>query len=235
MKTSIFFLSILFIFCGYLSPQQQETPVSDVRLVALGDGLYLDTMTLPPGFDDATLARLFAFLKEHVIPDCRTTFGDPPGACPVIVRYVPREESGRFPDGTEGFAGLCDRVAVVCEGSLEGHCTLLAVEPSPGQTVALLALIAIPDPDDADYAAALWGFTAHELAHVLGAVDGPRCPFYDDDHRLEPVQEVSDTYFWFGIAGVFEAGFRGVVWDAWQNTCVHPLCEALRHEVFGFA
>lgn len=102
------------------------------------------------------------------------------------------------------------------------------------QTLAFLALIAIPDADDPDYLTQLWGITAHEIAHTLGAIDGPRCPFYEDDELLVPIKCVSDTYYWFGMVGVFEAGWQGIIGDAWHDTCTDSLCDALRSDVFQF-
>lgn len=204
-----------------------------IQLEKLSEALYLDTSLIPHGFDRDTLVRLYNFLGEHVVPNCRTPFPEYCDRLPVIVRYVPFDEGGNFPETTEGFAGWCDVVFVDCLLPLEGCCSLNLTRQNPAEVMAFLALVAIPDVTSPDYLPQLWGFTAHEIAHTCGAIDGPRYPFYADDRLLAPVEAVSDTYYWFGIARPLEAGFRGVVWDAWNDTCADSLCAALHDDVFG--
>lgn len=230
MKNAIFLPVVLLIFAYCLTTSAQDISSCEIFLEQLSDTLYLDTVTIPDGFDDSTLIRLHDFLAANVIPDRRTPFQDEIGVLPVIVRYVAPTQTGQFPASTEGFAGLCDAVFIECDLPLEGDCYLSL--PPDDETNAFLVLIAIPEADSPDYQAMLWGFTAHELAHVWGAIDGPRCPFYEPDKLLAPIESVSDTYYWFGIAHMFEPGFQGSVWDAWQNTCHDALCDSLRTEVF---
>jgi hypothetical protein len=230
MRSSILLFGILLLGTSRLPGHMQELTSIEVAIEQLSENLYLDTTLIPDGFDRSTLIRLYDFLKEHVIADCRSPYPEQVNCLPVIVRYVPFTEEGQFPATTQGYAGWCDVVRVECPTLLEGTCRVSMSEPRPGWALAFLALVAIPD--NPDYLAQLWGFTGHELAHSVGAIDGPRHPFYEDDKLLAPVEPVSDTYYWFGIAGVFEPGWQGIIWDAWHDSCTDSLCEALRHEVF---
>jgi len=230
MKHAVYFLIMLLILGSHSTAYLQETPSVDIALEQLSENLYLDTTTIPEGFDRDTLVRLVDFVQEQVIPDRCTLFPEQINTLPVVVRYVSSSDSDPFPAAAEGYAGMCDVVQVECLSPLDGLCHVSLSADNATQTAAFLAVITIPNGDD--YTAQLWGFTAHELAHIFGAIDGPRYPFYEDDKRLAPVEPVSDTYYWFGIAGVFRPGFKGIVWDAWQNTCTDALCDALRQQVF---
>ncbi|MBL8161913.1 MAG: hypothetical protein JNJ61_08005 [Anaerolineae bacterium] len=235
MKWVVIALTFALLVLLYTEANTQaiSVPGCEVILEQLSAHLYLDTTAVPDQFDQDTLIRLFDFLEEHVVADCRTPFGEQAGALPVIVRYVAEDVEGEFPAASEGFAGLCDVVAVKCRLPLDGRCGVSLPGQDRDTTTAFLALITMPDMNEPDYQVQLWGFTAHELAHSFGAVDGPRCPFYEDDDLAAPIKAVSDTYYWFGRTHVFEAGYRGIVWDVWQSACGDSLCESLREEVFS--
>ncbi len=230
----LFILAMIWLLCfSSLPTSAQDTAGCEVALEQLAETLYLDTTRVPDGLDHSTLIRLYDFLETQVIPDRCSPFLEYVRKLPVIVRYVPFSEDGQFPFTTQGYAGWCDLVYVDCAAPLEGHCFVsISQQHGSPPTRVFLVLVALPDANAPDYSIQLWGITAHEIAHTLGAIDGPRYPFYEDDKRLAPVECVSDTYYWFGMAQVFEPGWQGLIRDAWQNTCAVSLCDALRQDVF---
>ena len=220
------------LFVGHIAVD--ERPGCAVDLEQLSDVIFLDTRNIPPMFDRETLLRLYDFLQDEVIANCRTPFPNTARRLPVVIRYVEFTEGGTFPHTTEGFAGWCDVVCLHCySGMMSGYCDARLTDDADcsGQQV-FIVVIAVPQEDNPDYEMILWGITAHELAHSLGAIDGPRYPFYERDHLLAPIDPVSDTYYWFGIAHIFKPGWQGIVRDAWHNTCHDWRCVALRHTVF---
>lgn len=235
MKPFFIFISICVLsysgFKGTTYIVQQIT--ADITVEALTDDLYLDTTLLPDDFDKNMLVQLYKFLEAHVEPNIRTPFPDYINDLPVIVRYVPYTEEGYYPQTTEGFAGWCDVVIVSCNDILKGNCIASNLDDNTDSMLAFLTLIALPAEDIPDYDVQVWGITAHELAHTLGAIDGPRYPMYEDDKLIEPIYAVSDTYYWFGIASIFEKRWKGVVWDAWNDTCRDTICEELRTDIFN--
>lgn len=228
---AVLVVGFLVIGANVSAVRGQESASCLITPEQLSEDLYLDTTLLPDGFDRDTLTRIFEFLKSHVIPDCRSPYFDDVCQLPVIVRYIPYHETGFFPETTEGHAGWCDAVWLNCLLPSTSPCTVSLSSINGSETSAFLALVAIPDTDDPDYLPQLWGITAHEIAHSLGAIDGPRFPFYEDDKLLAPIDPTSDTYYWFGIAGVFIPGWQGIIWDAWQDTCSDTVCNAFRAEV----
>lgn len=232
-KTTAEMLNTIIQACWIGGDSVPDAPRIHIQMVPLAPGLYVDGTQIPPGFDAATLIRLNELLKAEVIPNCRTPYPEHIRRLPVILRYVPFSEAGHYPATTEGYGGWCDVVFVDWASCSQRNCTLDIQQSGVLDIAYFLALVAVPDASSPDYLAELWGFTAHEIAHAYGAVDGPRCPFYEDDHLLAPIAPVSDTYYWFGIAHLFKPGYHGIVWDAWHDACRDELCERLRCEVFN--
>jgi len=226
-------IALTFLLTTGFGEIASDASVCLADLVPLTDSLILDITYMPASYDTDILVRLYDFLSTHVLQDCRSPFSDMFDCeIPVIVRYVLDSQTGVFPETTEGFAGLCDVAWAQCDLSQIGYCWLSDESRWPDQMPAYLAIITIPDENDPYYLAKLWGLTAHELAHTLGAVDGPLSPFYEDDRVLAPIVPLADTYYWFGAAYLFEPGYQGIVLDAWSHQCDDAICQILHDDVF---
>jgi hypothetical protein len=231
MKRLLIALTFL-LTTGFSEPTSDFT-LCLAELVPLTDTLILDVTYIPPHYDIDILMRLYDFLSLHVVRDCRSPFNNLSDCeMPIIVRYVLDSQSGVFPKTTEGFAGLCDVIWAQCDLTRIGQCLLTAQRQCGDQEPAYLAIITMPNEDDPRYLAKLWGITAHELAHTLGAVDGPLSPFYEYDKVLAPIAPLADTYYWFGAAYIFEPGYQGIVMDAWRHECQDAICQTLHDDVF---
>ncbi|MCA9330893.1 hypothetical protein KC957_02500 [Candidatus Saccharibacteria bacterium] len=202
-------------------------------LLPLTDTLILDVTYIPSNYDTDILVRLYDFLAMYVVQDCRSPFSARFDCeMPVIVRYVPFDQIGVFPKTAASFAGLCDVIWAQCDLSQIGYCLLSDEGRWVDQEPAYLAIITTPDENDPHYLAKLWGLTAHEIAHTLGAVDGPLSPFYEHDNILAPIDPLADSYYWFGAAHLFEPGYQGIVLDAWSHQCRDTICQTLHDDVF---
>lgn len=226
-------IALTFLLTTGFSELASNTSVCLADLAPLTDSLILDITYLPMNYDNDILVRLYNFLSMHVVRDCRSPFRDLFDCeMPIIVRYVPDYQSGFFPKTADGFAGLCDVIWAQCDLKQIGHCMLTAQREYVDQESAYLAIITMPNEDDPHYLAKLWGITAHEIAHALGAVDGPRSPFYERDHILASIDPLADAYYWFGAAYIFEPGYQGVILDAWSHQCHDAICQILHDDVF---
>lgn len=226
-------IALTFLLTTGFSEPRSDITICRADLVPLTDSLILDISHMPPHYDIDILIRLYDFLSRHVVRDCRSPFNDQFDCeMPIIVRYVLDGQSGFFPKTTEGFAGLCDVIWAQCDLTQVGYCLLTAQRQCTDQKPAYLAIITLPNEDDPRYLAKLWGITAHEISHALGAVDGPRSPFYERDHILASIDPLADAYYWFGAAYIFEPGYQGTVLDAWSHQCHDAICQTLHDDVF---
>jgi hypothetical protein len=168
-----------------------------------------------------------------VAPD--SYFSDEDASLPIVIQFVADETKRAFPYGAEGYAGMCGYAVWHCEpphiwGDLHYQCEILPEDTDTidGETIRLVLV----DTDLAASTEEIIGFTLHEMTHVLGSIDGARCPSWDDDiNRSLLPPDPSDAYWWFGVQGVFTLRPEGVAWDAINGNCADcddpTLCEEL--------
>lgn len=209
----------------------------EVTLQLVGDNFWVACDNLPNGdISPQLLQRLMTFLTEHVQPDPASPLGRWLNHTPVVIEFVPDDMQGLFPYSTQGFAGLsglaswtCDSITLDAEQPLLLHCRFAtATDETDSHRLIRLALIHVP----ADSKEELLGYSIHELTHLLGSVDGPRCPAHADyNPMIRRPDDRSDAYWWFGMSGVFELKPAGIVWLALNNACDRcgavDICEEL--------
>ena len=191
-----------------------DVPVDWFPVAGGSDDFYIATDTLPGDISPDTLTNLYDYLKVHVAAHPDSEFlpwvGSPP---PVLVRFVNVNSRLPFPHGTESYGGMMGWAYWDCL-PMAGLCRLLDASETPGEDVVVALVAATPNR------AENLGLVAHELSHVLGSVDGPRCPYHEDYHPSQTLpSDPSDAYWWYGVTGVFTLVPVGVVWDALNNNC----------------
>lgn len=183
------------------------------------DGLVVALDTLPDDIAPQTLARLYDYLRAQVMPHPDSelrAWRDAPA--PVLVRVVSAQVRGAFPLSTESYGGMTGWAQWECLPP-SGLCRLLGPSDTPGEGI-VVALVA-----DTGRRAETLGLVTHELSHVFGTVDGPRCPYHADYHPGQTLPaDPSDAYWWYGVTGVFTLVPVGVTWDALNDHCAG--CEA---------
>lgn len=217
----------VFLFLLLLAPcVTPDVPVEWFPVATAAQRLYVATDTLPDDISPATIGGLFAYLGQQVQPQPESAFApwldDAP---PVLVRFTDYASRAPFPFGTETYGGMTGWASWHCLPSA-GLCRLLGASETPGDGVLVVLVAAMPSR------AENLGLVAHELSHVLGSVDGPRCPYHPDYHPGQALPpDAGDAYWWYGVTGVFTLVPQGVVWDALRDDCAAgdalSVCEAL--------
>ncbi|MBZ0289722.1 MAG: hypothetical protein K8I30_19015, partial [Anaerolineae bacterium] len=186
----------------------------------LTDDVWVVENDLPATIDLNLLRDLYQFLDKTVIPVETSPFLDNLGELPIILRFVPPDTRQPFPNGAEGFAGLCDCVRLVCQPEEVEHglktrvCDVVRDDSAPADS-ALFAVVETTDDPNLMTAAA-----SHEIAHMLGAVDAPlNITFIDHPASLPLVPDQGNTYWYSGVEGIFELQPTGIVWEALNGTC----------------
>ena len=164
---------------------------------------------------------LYALLEANIAYTEDSPLPDPRDNKAVVIRFVPEDINNEpFPVGTSGFAGLVGLANWLCVpdrvGDNSRRCQLWADDDTSdtGASIVLANIRVQADPD------MTVGYLAHELSHVLGAVDGVRCPahlLYNPAIEREP--DCQDAYWWFGVTGFFDLKPSGIVWDALHGGC----------------
>ncbi len=177
---------------------------------------------LPEDIDSAVLYRLFLFLEENVKKNVDSELAGYVDHYPVVLRFVGAQVVGRFPRSAETYGGMiglarwaCDRSEIPAGGALI-HCAVWALDEQCEETPNVIIAIITTTEDRNENL----GLAAHELAHVFGAIDGPRCPSNEDylpGSVTEP--DASDSYWWYGVTGVFSLRPAGIVWEALGDRC----------------
>ena len=213
-----------------------------LSLELAGGNVWVVLDDLPAEISPSNMFRLFTFLDEHVQQTEDSPFADFDDDTPVVIRFVP-ETNGhqRFPNGTEDFAGLVGRAYWRCVPGSSGHnrrrCWPSGNEPTQEANEAHnIILIAVRVQPDIDLTV---GYLTHELSHVLGAVDGLRCPANEEYRLTAPlVPDPQDAYWWFGVAGFFDLKPSGIAWAAMNDRCAKTkrpgLCNDLRDILSDF-
>ncbi len=202
------------LICLLLSPVATSAQSEWFPVDRLADDLYVATGNLPDGITNDTLLGLYDYLQQHVIAGDEPAFGPPSEDSPrVLVRFVSPQSRLPFPHGTETYGGMTGWATWECL-PVAGLCRLLGATDtaSGGPLVVLVAAT----PNRAENL----GLVAHELSHVFGAVDGPRCPYHTDYHPVQSLPpDPSDAYWWYGVTGIFTLVPAGVVWEAANDAC----------------
>jgi hypothetical protein len=211
----------------------RQTSIPDRLYVQpIAADLWVEVDSIPDYLDTEFLADLYRFLRMHVTADAASPFADFQDTAKVL-RFVDPNKYYPFPRSCEGYAGMCDAAYWSCVPARRGNFNCAnSLEPRPDYTPILLAVVALlsADPPQSRDLGIFIGNITHELAHMLGAVDRD---FEQLGCSAEAIDAPYDAYWWFGPCqeDMFTWQPKGVVWNAFHDTCVHELCIQLRQEV----
>lgn len=218
-----FFLVSVILMCG-----------ACLTIRHIGGELWVAQDGFPDALQPDTLYTLYTFLQSQVQAHEDSPLAAPAGDAPVVLRFVGDGAGRAFPDSAEGFAGLTGYAAWRCGPLLPGEtafCQLSAERRGLERVIVVVV-------DGGLEAKEMTGVVAHELAHALGAVDGPRCPAHEDYDPLARLGvDQSDSYWWYGAVGVFSYRPQGIVWAALNGGCAGcdapEICRALEAILAG--
>lgn len=190
-----------------------------LALQHVGDDFWVVLDDFPDTLQPDMLYNLYSFLKIHVEPSEESPLYNTLGRMPVVLRFADDGSTPAFPHGTEGFAGLTDLAEWRCYTPLDTAnvtCQISSTNQESLDSDRVLLAVVSKNLNDRE----MIGVIAHELAHTLGAVDGLRCPANDDyNPMIHRAADFSDTYWWYGVVGVFTSQPQGIVWDALNGQC----------------
>ena len=176
---------------------------------------------LPEGITPDRLYRLFVFLGENVELHEDGELAGAMDRFPVVLRFVDAQVTGRFPESAETYGGMVGLASWNCAGlqrpsAASTDCRVWATDESSGESSNLVIAVITRAEDQNE----TLGLAAHELTHVFGAVDGTRCP-YNENYLPYSMSgpDPSDSYWWYGVTGVFSLQPAGLVWDALGHRC----------------
>lgn len=204
-----------------------STPNRTVKLTSIDEELWIVEEYYPDFIPPFLLVEIYDLLHDYTDTVDTKLYGGEDDKSPAVIRFVPIDATARFPDGTEGYAGMCDRVQWHCisvpatDLSSSKYCSFeLVEEGEPVENTVRYALIQLPDLLNTTTMQETVGFTVHEMSHLLGTIDGIRCPYhesYDPIAKLPP--DPNDSYWWFGVQGVFGLEPEGIVLLALNDQC----------------
>lgn len=198
-----------------------------VRVIKIKEGLWVVEDLLPEYITPQLLSQLYTLLEGYVLLTDESLYYGNSDPSSAVIRFVSANQSGRFPNSTEGYAGMCERIEWDCTTAPSS--TLLSVkycefnsfiEVTRPNNMVRYALVQLPEIINETSIQETLGYTIHEMSHLLGTIDGIRCPYhesYSPSAKLEP--DPSDSYWWFGVQGIFGLKPDGVVLLALNNRC----------------
>lgn len=216
------------------------SPPHAVPVTEISDGLWIVEENYPEYIHPQLLVELYDLLQGCTQPVDKNLYIGHGDMSPAVIRFVPPDPDGNFPESTEGYAGMCDRVVWNCipvpSTTLQAtqYCSFESIdEGTQVDHTVRYALVQLPQVLDNKSMRETLGFTIHEMSHLLGTVDGIRCPYnenYSPTAKLPP--DPNDSYWWFGVQGVFGLVPDGIVMLAFDDCCVESddliICEQLR-------
>lgn len=182
-------------------------------LLRAGNSLWVVLDGSPGYLTPGILGRLYAVLQVQIIPPVSNQLRPPLSDIPAVIQFVAKNGAKQFPVGVEGIFGLTGLARWRCyhAGKIVRFCNFSEVTADSGELVRL-ALVRRADVIETT------GVAVHEMAHLLGATDGPHCPMYENHCASGSlISDASDAYWWYGHAG--DSTPTGLVCSALNARC----------------
>lgn len=208
-------LLLLLVFLPPAQKPETQTQTGWLTLQHLGADTWLVTDELPPTIHPEMVTDLFSYLDGHIDMQEISPLFAVEEDIPRVICFVPQNDLLLlFPLGTEGFAGLSDRAYWQCNDSSDMRSCSLSSNPDYGDMILLASVVVQDDPRMSA------GYLIHETAHLLGAIDGERCPTHDEyNPTLKRPPDCQDAYWWYGVTGYFDLRPSGIAWKAMTGQC----------------
>ncbi|MBZ0294089.1 MAG: hypothetical protein K8L99_16125 [Anaerolineae bacterium] len=194
-------------------------------LLRAGPDLWIVLDNCPTQLTPDRLWQLYELLRQHIIPDVTHQLRPPLSAIPAVLRFVKMTNSAQFPKGTSNFSGLTGLASWTCyhESEVARFCIFADADIDEPIRLALV---------QNDNTTKTLGTAIHEMAHLLGAVDGPHCLMYEANcTENQLVSDPSDAYWWYSSTSIYHTETNSLVNEALNCECAasdhSALCEQL--------